>query len=252
MQKVPSTDKTIWLKADWPAPAGINAGITTRRCGISTGPYSRFNLAAHVGDDSHSVVQNRSVLCEKLALESEPIWLNQVHGNRIIRADTANDRTADGSYTDRQNVVCTVLTADCIPLLICNRSGTEIAAIHIGWRGFCSDIVPMAVDVFRSKADELLAWIGPHISAENYEVDDQVRDRCLTVAGNAQHAFVSSSPGHWLASLEKLVRTALERQGVKDIYSSGCCTYAESDSFFSYRRDGVTGRMAALIWIDTL
>ena len=240
-----------WVTAKWPAPPHIKAGTTTRyQAGISKPPYDRFNLGNHVGDTPEDVTDNRRQLREALALPAEPVWLNQVHGNRIIEAQLAKDRTADGSYTNQANVVCALLTADCVPVLLCNKSGTEIAAIHVGWRGFCLDIIRHAVGRFSCKPEQLLAWIGPHISATNYEVGEEVRTACLEVLPEAVSAFTPTRPGHFYADLDNLVSNALKGNGVSAIYGCGLCTWAEPGSFFSYRREQQTGRMTSLIWME--
>ena len=242
----------LWLPADWPAPGHIKAGTTTRHSGVSAAPYNSFNLASHVGDDVAAVKQNRNILKQKLCLQGEPFWLKQVHGNRVIDVTSSSkNETADGGYTSEPGIVCAILTADCVPILICNKTGTEIAAIHVGWRGFCANMINSALAVFRSNPKELLVWIGPHISAEHYEVGDEVRSACLSIDDDADVAFTSSRPGHWFANLELLVRYSLKKQGVEKMYGSNLCTYKEQNTLFSYRRDNVTGRMVSLIWIDT-
>ncbi len=241
-----------WLAADWPAPPHIKAGTTTRQAGISARPYDCFNLAAHVGDAPRAVLHNRALLKELLALPDEPVWLRQTHGNRVAKLTGASqDIHADGAYTDKPSIICAVLTADCIPLLLCNRSGTEIAAIHVGWRGFGAGILAAALARFHCAAGELLAWTGPHISKEHYEVGEEVRQACLAINNQTKAAFSCKGSGRWLADLALLLRIGLEEGGVKRIYSSGRCTYRDEESLFSYRRDKATGRMASLIWMDT-
>ncbi len=243
-------DPVSWLPANWDAPPWIKAGTSTRRGGTSRPPFDSQNLAMHVGDEPRAVMKNRAGLAGMLGLPSEPVWLKQQHGKRIISATDDNNRKADGSFTGQSGIVCAVLTADCVPLLLCNRSGTRIAAIHIGWRGFCQGIVNQAVQLFADTPDNILAWTGPHISRAHYEVGNDVRDACLQADQGLAGAFVKNSTGRWQAGLEQMIRQTLESRGITQIYSAGQCTCARAETFFSYRRDGRTGRMASLIWID--
>ena len=241
----------IWLPANWPAPPWVYAGITTRQGGISEAPFDSLNLALHVGDHADSVTQNRRLVSEALNLPSEPIWLNQIHGNHIIKGTmTDGPATADGSYTNQRRIVCTVMTADCIPLLLCHRSGTEIAAIHVGWRGLCAGIIPAAIDTFHGDVVDLLAWMGPHISATYYEVGDEVRNACTAVDEDTETGFTRNHHGRWQANLEEITRIILINNGLTSIYSAGRCTFSENHCFFSYRREKRTGRMASFIWMD--
>jgi len=242
----------FWIDANWPTPEWIRAGTTTRQSGFSLPPYRGLNLAKHVGDRAKCVDQNRALLQRELQLPCAPLWLQQVHGKRIINSnDYAADISADACYTTQNGVVCAVLTADCLPLLLCDKKGSQVAAVHIGWRGFCQDIIDVALSRFDACRSNMLAWIGPHIHARNYEVGETVRLACLHAFPAAEPAFTCSREGKWLASLETLVRDQLMSRGISMIYSCDRCTFDEPASFFSYRRDRTTGRMASLIWITT-
>ncbi|MEX2517044.1 MAG: peptidoglycan editing factor PgeF [Gammaproteobacteria bacterium] len=241
-----------WLPADWPAPANIKAGCTLRNGGHSRAPYASFNLAMHVGDDPAAVTSNRQQLQNQLDLPATPVWLNQVHGNVIIRADaagTASPVSADGSWSDTPGVVCAVLVADCLPLLLYRPDGCAVAAVHVGWRGLLAEVIESAVAALGS-ASTLLAWLGPAIGPDAFEVGDDVYAACRRHSRQTAAAFSVSRPGHWLADLPLLVRQRLAEQGVHQHYGGTYCTYSEPDRFYSYRRDGITGRQAALIWIN--
>ena len=255
MPSKPMPEKTNndgWIAATWPAPDHIHAGTTTRRGGISKPPYATFNLADHVGDDQKNVSTNRELLRKQLNLPAEPCWLQQIHGNRVITAQTAEPTVpADGVLTDQANTVCAVLTADCLPLLLCDTQGTQIAAIHVGWKGFSNDIIANAVEMFSVKREHIMAWLGPCISANQYEIGYEVRDACLKICRVAEHAFTPGRNGHWFADLYRLVRCQLGHLGIENIHGGDYCTYGDAHLFFSHRRDGVTGRMASLIWMDS-
>lgn len=240
-----------WIEANWDTPPGIRAGTTTRSGGTSSPPFDTFNLALHVGDSDAAVLANRKRLASLLDLPAEPCWLEQVHGNRISNArELAENPRADGAWTSRDGVVCVVLTADCLPLLFCDRKGQVVAAVHVGWRGLGNNIIANAIGSIDTDPRELLAWIGPYISADHYEIGKEVRDACLNVVPEATEAFIQSRTDHWYADLGLLVRTQLTATGVTDISESGYCTYSDHRRFYSYRRDGKTGRSASLIWID--
>ena len=240
-----------WITPDWPAPSNIRAVTTTRHNGHSLPPYGRFNLAMHVGDTEERVARNRQELKKILGIPDNPLWLQQTHSENVVCATTyTGNEAADGSYTDQQGVVCALLTADCIPLLFCNRSGTRVAAIHAGWRGLSQGITRHLTAIFDPEGDEILAWIGPHIRAQHYEVGVEVKQALTAAIGSrAETAFVRTRPGHWLADMASLARFALENSGIRYIYDCGRCTYSDGDDFYSYRRENTTGRMASLIWI---
>ena len=238
------------IRPDWPAPARVHALTTTRAGGVSEGSWSSFNLAVHVQDAPAAVTENRRRLRAALKLPAEPLWLTQVHGTAIASADNGPGCEADGGYADRPGVVCAVLTADCLPVLLCSRSGDEVAAVHAGWRGLAGGVVEAALDRFRAQPDEMLAWLGPAIGPAAFEVGDEVRQVFLVDDPGAEVAFRSNRPGHWLADLYVLARRRLARQGVTAVYGGGLCTYSDAERFYSFRREPVTGRMASLIWIE--
>ncbi len=237
---------------DWPAPAGVHAAFSLRHHGASEGPYSSANMAAHVGDELPRVEENRRRLRAELDLPGEPVWLNQVHGTVVADLD-ADERplSADGALTRNAGVVCAVLTADCLPVLLCDRSGSCIAAVHAGWRGLAAGVLDAAVGAFACDAAELLAWLGPAISAARFEVGEEVYEAFCSVDSIANAAFAPSGPGKFLADLPLLGRQRLLRLGVTGIFGDASCTDLDSQRFFSYRRDGKTGRHAALIWRET-
>lgn len=239
-----------WIAADWDAPSRVRAGTTTRLGGVSEPPFDSLNLARHVDDDPEAVRRNRQQLRQLCFLPTEPLWLTQTHSSRVIVADTAGESLdADAAWTCTGGIVCAVLTADCVPLLLCDRDGTRIAAVHVGWRGFCGGIVENALSCLGSTQHALTAWLGPHICSRHYEVGDEVRNACLQRFPGAEAAFRRNRRGQWQCSLEKLISGRLEKHGIA-VASSGHCTFGESERFYSYRRQKKTGRMASLIWMD--
>jgi polyphenol oxidase len=239
-----------WIAAKWGAPDRVKAGVTTRAGGNSLPPYDALNLATHVGDDPATVTRNRSYVSGLLQLPSEPIWLNQIHGNRIVCAEKLENNTADGTYTDQTGLVCTVMTADCVPVLLCNATASRVAAVHVGWKGFCADILENALELYFNEWADMFVWIGPHIHQRHYEVGNDVRDDCLAKNHELAGAFLPNSRGRWQADLETMLCQQLQAYGISRITSANLCTYGEPDLFYSYRRDGQTGRMASMIWID--
>jgi len=245
-------ERPEWLQADWPAPSWIRAGTTTRAAGRNSPPYTRLDLARHAGDDPARVNNHRARLARELALPGTPLWLRQVHSNRVIGSSEWQEETAaEGCFTGEQDVVCAVLSADCLPLLMCNRAGSRVVAAHAGWRGLCAGIVDKALAVFPDPPDDILVWIGPHIHARHYEVGEEVRHSCLLSFPGAEHAFTPGGVGRWFADLAALAQRGLRKQGVNRIYAAGSCTYEDATRFYSYRRDRITGRMASLIWMES-
>jgi len=240
------------LIPDWPAPDRVRSASSTRRGGVSQPPFDSFNLALHVNDQPTDVVDNRRRLVEKLALPGEPYWLNQVHGTTVANLDDVSGELpdADASTTITVNTVCVTLTADCLPVLFCDRAGTRVAAAHAGWRGLAAGILEATVAAFTAPPEEILAWLGPAIGPQAFEVGDEVRQVFCDVNPAATAAFVASRPGHWLADLYPLARQRLARVGVNNVYGGGRCTFTEADNFYSFRRDGSTGRMASFIWLE--
>lgn len=240
-----------WIEPDWPAPARVRALSTTRVGGVSMGPYAGLNLGDHVGDDPVAVVRNRESLRERLALPAEPRWLNQVHGCTV--ADSAEDQRgcpADAIIAREPGRVCAVLTADCLPLLLTDRAGTAVAAVHAGWRGLAEGVIEATVDRLRLDPEALMCWLGPAIGPYAFEVGGEVRERFRQTGGRAAEvAFRRGAGGNWLGDLYLLARQRLKAAGIVQVYGGGLCTHGDATRFYSYRRDGVTGRMASLIWI---
>lgn len=235
------------LDPDWPAPSNIRALVTTRIGGVSQSPYDSFNLASHVGDTPEAVAANRAML--RMHCPSEPKWLSQVHGIAVARADAiVSPVEADASVAFESGTVCAVLTADCLPVLFCNRPGSCVAAAHAGWRGLAAGVLEASVAAMQCKAGDILAWLGPAIGPQAFEVGDEVREVFVRDLPEAEAAFVPGQSGKWLADIYRLARLRLARAGVLDVYGGGLCTYTDQEFFYSYRRDGTTGRMASLIW----
>ena len=235
---------------DWPLPPGVRAASTTRLGGTSVGPFSGFNLGDHVGDDPRAVAANRAALATALDLPAAPAWLAQVHGCVVAGPDDPPGIAADARYADRAGVVCAVLTADCLPLLLCSDDGRELAALHCGWRGLAAGIVGAALARFTAAPDSLRAWLGPAIGPPAFEVGPEVREAFVGADAGAAACFVAGRGTRWLADLFGLARRALRAGGVQRIAGGDLCTVADAARFYSYRRDGVTGRMASLIWRD--
>jgi YfiH family protein len=242
--------KPQFILPDWPAPKNVRAAVTTRAAGLSRGPYNSFNLATHVGDDPAAVYENRARLRAALALPAEPVWLKQVHGVTVV--DAAQDGLepeADGAFATQPGAVCAVLTADCLPMLLCNRAGAKVAALHAGWRGLAGGVIEAGVKAMGVSGKDLLVWLGPAIGPVSFEVGPEVRAAFVQHDMQAAQAFRAAREGKYLVDIYQLARQRLQRLGVAAVYGGGFCTVTERERFFSYRRDGVTGRMAALIWL---
>lgn len=243
------------IKPNWPAPLTVQSLVTTRVEGFSEGAYGHNNLALHVGDKPRAVMANRAQLGENHSFSSVQ-WLNQTHGTRVIQADGRSVIDADGSWTKDLGLACAILTADCLPLLLCNQSGTQVAAIHAGWRGLAEGIVQSGVEVFENP-DELMAYLGPAISQPYFEVGQEVKDIFQRIIAkeksNDAQAQVfkpnQDKPGHYWADLYELVRIELRSLGVTQIYGGEYCTFSQPELFYSYRQESVCGRMASLIWL---
>ncbi len=236
------------LIPDWPASGNVRAFMTTRVGGVSTGPYAGLNLGEHTGDDPGAVAQNRVRL--RTRLPAEPCWLTQVHGHAVCRADdSAASRSADASVARQGNVVCAVLTADCLPVLLCDLRGSVVAAAHAGWRGLAGGVLEAAVAAMDAPPQELLAWLGAAIGPQAFQVGDEVRAAFVKDMPACAQAFVpDAQPDKWRVDIYRLARLRLARAGVARVYGGGLCTVADAERFYSYRRDGATGRMAAVIW----
>jgi len=238
-----------WLQPDWPAPSHVHAVTTLRSGGVSGGVFSSLNPAMHVGDEAHLVHVNRQQIKEMLALPSEPVWLEQIHSNRVVAAAKSQLlQQADASYTDLAGVVCAVMTADCLPLLLCDVDGTQVAAIHAGWRGLLAGIIGNTVACLKNR--DLLVWLGPAIGPESFEVGAEVRAAFLEKSAEFSSAFKEQDNGKWLADIYQMARIELQALGINKVFGGNFCTVTEQDRFYSYRRDKVTGRMATLIWRD--
>lgn len=238
-----------FLVPDWPAPANVHAATTLRTGGVSTAPFDSLNPAGHVGDNPKNVAENRSLIKQLLALPDDPVWLEQVHGNRIVYAQKSRQaQQADASYTDQAGVVCAVLTADCLPLLVCSSDGQQIAAIHAGWRGLLAGIISSTVAVFANH--DLIIWLGPAIGPSCFEVGEEVLSAFQTKSPNYATAFKKQHGGKYLADIYQLARLELSGLGIDKIYGGGFCTVSDHNRFYSFRRDQQTGRMATLIWRD--
>lgn len=240
-----------WLAPEWPAPAAVRACVSLRTGGVSAAPYASLNLATHVGDDSACVAENRRRLHAALQLPAEPLWLRQVHGIGVVDAATAAPESeADAAYAHRHDTVCAVLTADCLPVLLCDFGGTAVGVAHAGWRGLLNGVIEHTVHAMRRPGAELLAWLGPAIGPRAFEVGGEVRDAFIGHDVAAVAAFRPSPAGRWRADIYELARQRLARLGIRAVYGGNYCTVAESRRFYSFRRDGVTGRMASLIWLS--
>ncbi len=232
---------------DWPAPPNVHTLVTTRSDGVSSGPFASLNLADHVGDDPAAVTANRRRL--RHHLPGEPVWLSQVHGKLCIDANLPVTREADAAFSRQSSVVCAVLTADCLPVLLCDAAGSVVAAAHAGWRGLAAGVIEATVAAVGLPGDELLAWLGPAIGPANFEVGDEVRTTFVEQDAQADSAFTARSPGKWHCDIYLLARQRLAALGIRRIAGADFCTAGNAAQFYSYRRDGVTGRMASLIWL---
>ncbi len=240
------------IEAQWPAPRRVRALTTTRSGGVSAPPYDALNLACHVGDAAEAVGENRRRLGVHLGLPAEPLWLRQVHGTRIVEVDHPPPAVleADGTVTVRPNIVCAVLTADCLPLFLTDRAGARVGCVHVGWRGLAAGIVERGVAALGADPAEVLAWLGPAIGREHFEVGSEVRVALAVDAPSAACIVPAPCPGKWLADLYGLVSQRLRASGVSAVYTdTTLCTYRDGRRFYSYRRDRDCGRMASLIWL---
>ena len=235
---------------DWPAPNNVHALVTTRQGGVSVGPFASFNLADHVGDDPQAVAANRKLLRERVPqLPADPLWLKQVHGvNCVAVENSAPGIEADASWSQTPGRVCAVLTADCLPLLLCDEKGSIVSAVHAGWQGLAKGVIEAAVNTLPVPPASLLAWMGPAIGPKAFEVGADVRDQFLSHAAEAKTAFTLIANGKWLGDLYMLARQRLNALGVTRIYGGGECTVTDAQRFYSFRRDHDSGRMASLIW----
>jgi len=237
-----------WIVPDWPAPPGVRAFFTTRKGGVSLAPYAELNLGTHVGDDPMAVAANRARLRSRLP--AEPCWLDQVHGVAVVDAALATQRRADAAFTSAADVPCVVMVADCLPVLFCDRTGQVVAAAHAGWRGLLDGVLEATLARMGVPASTVIAWLGPAIGPDRFEVGPEVRDAFLARTPEDAAFFRRGSGDRWLADIFGLARARLGRAGLgaDAVFGGGLCTVSDPVRFFSYRRDGVCGRMGAFIW----
>ena len=240
-----------WIEPDWPAPAHVRVLSTLRGGGVSDGPYASLNLAGHVGDRTEDVAANRLLLREAARLPAEPLWLEQVHGTAVVR-HAGSARTpprADAAVAFEPGRVCAVMTADCLPVVFADRAGTRVGVAHAGWRGLVGGVLEATIAALAVPPADLHAWLGPTIGPAAFEVGPEVREAYLAKAAGSASCFTSNDRGRYLADIYGLARLALGAAGVASVHGGGWCTHADAQRFFSYRRDGVTGRMATLAWL---
>lgn len=235
------------LVPDWPAPPNVRALVTTRAGGSSRPPYHSLNLGERCGDDPAAVAANRRRLAAMLP--GEPGWLCQVHGKRVVELPAGAGAEADAAWTDRPGTVCAVLSADCLPVLLCDRAGSRVAAAHAGWRGLVAGVLEATVAALATPPDQLLAWLGPAIGQQAFEVGPEVRAAFVALDPLAASAFLPGQGDRWHADLYALARLRLAGAGVGAVSGGGACTFSEVERFYSFRRERDTGRMACLAWL---
>lgn len=250
-----SAAQPLLLVPDWPAPVAVRACSTRRRgdgIGVSRAPFDAFNLGDRCGDTAAAVISNRAALCRIAQLPAAPCWLRQVHGVDVQRFDAACESApvADAAVTAVAGVVLAILSADCLPVLLCADDGTEVAALHAGWRGLAQGVIEATLRKMDTAPSRLLAWLGPAAGPDAYEVGTEVHEAFVAGSARAGSAFVPTRPGHWLADLPQLARQRLQDAGVERVYGGTECTLSQPAQFFSHRRDGPSGRMASLVWIE--
>ena len=248
-----NSDPFDWITPKWPAPDNVACISTTRQGGCSEGRYASFNLGSHVGDNPGHVDKNRSVLNNQLHLPSNPVWLDQQHGTRVINLSSKNTNNlqADAAFATDPGVVCAVLTADCLPVLFCDPRGKCVAVAHAGWRGLLKGVLEQSLRVIKPQTNEIISWLGPAIGPNHFEVGGEVRDQFMRKNSNHESSFQEQKSGKYLADIYLLARQILTAQGVNAVYGGDYCTFSNKDRFFSYRRDGQTGRMATIIWLKS-
>lgn len=237
------------LTAGWDAPDNIIAFTTTRKSGVSKHPYNSMNLGLHVGDDENDVIENRKILQSIIGKDKKTLWLNQIHSDIIIDSTQYVDNIdADGCYTITNNIACVVMTADCLPILITNKQGNQVAAIHCGWKGIYNELISNTVNKFNCKKQDLIIWFAPAISQQNYEVDSCFYDKFISKNKENKSAFINNRENHYLADLYKLAKIELNRLGIYNIFGGDLCTYSD-ERFFSFREHSKTGRIASVIYM---
>lgn len=237
-----------WIKPDWPVAKNIHAAVTLRSGGLSCSAFDSLNPADHVNDQPDKVKGNRKIISKMLELPAEPIWLQQTHGNKVVKADkTSQLIQADASYTDQANTVCVILTADCLPILLASTDGIKIAAIHAGWRGLLAGVISNTFTYFET--NNIIAWLGPAIGPDCFEVGGEVRNLFVNKSTQFSSAFKKNGD-KYLADIYQLAAIELASIGITQVYGGNFCTVTDKERFYSYRRDGETGRTATLIWRD--
>ena len=236
---------------DWPASPNIKAVISTRNGGVSCGSFASLNLGNHVGDNVAHVAENRRRFCSRLP--QPPVWLRQVHGTHVAYAHDAPampETGADAAVTDRVGIPCAVMVADCLPVLFCDTAGTVVGAAHAGWRGLCAGVLQNTVAAMQVPPAKIMAYMGPAIGPHAFEVGAEVRAAFMAADAAAAASFSAIGHEKYRADIYKLAKLFLARVGVTALYGGEFCTVEEPGRFFSYRRDQVTGRMAAAVWLD--
>ncbi len=256
--KVAAPHAPRWVTPQWPAPTAVRALSTLRSGGASRPPFASLNLGEHVGDAALAVVRNRRSLQEAAGLPNEPAWLVQVHGTAVVDLDAATagsaartSPTADAAVTGQPNTVCAILTADCLPVLFANDAGDRVGAAHAGWRGLAAGVIESTVAALGVPTHTLMAWLGPAIGPQHFEVGAEVRDEFLIDDPGSAGAFARNERGRFMADLFVLARQRLARLGIDRVFGGTDCTYTHGDTYFSHRRDGPTGRQATLIWLQS-
>lgn len=241
------------IPANWPAPEHIHAFTTTRIGGVSQKPLDELNLGEKTSDDAHAVAVNRARLNQFIGQQNQIFWLEQMHANKILNLDeSVDDACADASFTRQPHQVCAILTADCLPILLCDQKGEQVAAIHAGWRGLHAGVIDDTLKTFHCPKDQLLAWLGPAIGPQKFEIQADVYTQFVDQWPETKNCFQRLNQTHWLCNIFQLAKFRLKTFGVKNVYGGQFCTYTDKNRFYSHRRDhGETGRMASLIWIES-
>lgn len=240
----------MYITPSWQAPVNVKAYVSTRLGGVSEAPYDSLNLGAHVGDDLVKVNENRRLFAELIKMPDSLVWLNQVHGTDVAVLPKDKDiESADAAFTNQEKQVCVVLTADCLPVFFCDEKGEKVAVAHAGWRSLCEGVLEETLKYF-DEPEKVLIWLGPAIGPEFFEVGGEVREAFINKQAGATQAFVAKENGKWLGNLYELARLRLTACGVQHIFGGDFCTYQDNERFYSYRRDGKTGRMASVIWLE--
>jgi len=246
-----SSNASSFIAPTWPAPSSVRAYVSTRIGGKSGHPFDSLNLGLHVKDDPDFVVQNRKLFASYIDMPNSAIWLNQVHGTDVVSLPTGKvPKSSDAAFSETKDQVCAVLTADCLPVFFCNKSGSQVAVAHAGWRGLCAGVLEATLARFDEK-EAVMVWFGPAIGPTAFEVGGEVKEAFMSVLPEAEAAFkATQGEDKWLGDLYLLARQRLAAAGVTEFYGGDYCTYTEDALFYSYRRDGKTGRMASVIWIS--